>query len=54
MKFFIFRRDIYFAPYSHSHLIHSAAAVRFNEPLRVAMEMNVVAVRHVVALVIKI
>jgi len=32
-------------------VIHSAAAVRFNEPLRVAMEMNVIAVRHVLALV---
>lgn len=32
-------------------VIHSAAAVRFAEPLRIAMEMNVIAVRHVLALV---
>ena len=32
-------------------VIHSAAAVRFDEPLRVAMEMNVIAVRHVISLV---
>jgi len=32
-------------------VIHSAAAVRFNEPIRIAMEMNCIAVKEIIKLV---
>jgi fatty acyl-CoA reductase len=32
-------------------VIHSAAAVRFDEPIRIAMEMNVIAVKEIIKLV---
>ena len=40
-----------FVPLETNVVIHSAAAVRFDEPLRIAMEMNVIAVKEVIKLV---
>ena len=40
-----------FLPLETNVVIHSAAAVRFDEPIRIAMEMNVIAVKEVIKLV---